>query len=88
MFLTKYKSGRQGWVKIRIKPFNFGKYGIPRSSMVPIGPVWSSMVDISTSDHMVLYDFVSSGMVAHGPAWSHIVQICLVWSCLVLYGPI
>ena len=44
MFLTNNKSGRQGWVKLGIKPFNYGKYGLPWSSMVPIGPVWSRMV--------------------------------------------
>ena len=95
MFLTNCKSGRQGWVKLRIKPFNGGKYGLSRSSMVPMGPVWSILV-LFGHDWSLMVDI--NTIWPYGTIWLHIIQYGCSWSslvphspdlsCLVLFGPV
>ena len=84
------KSWNQGWVKLRIKPFNCEKYGVLRFSMVPMGPVWSRLVPygrfyyfLTTFYHMAPYHPVWLLMVQIGPIWSMFVLFGSVWSCMV-----
>ena len=85
MFQTNWKSGRQGWIKLRIKPFNGGKYGLPRSSMVPMGPVWSRLVPYGRFQYYLTIWF---HIIWYGCKWSSLVPHSLDLSCLVLFGPV